>query len=144
MGGRFGHEIPLGDLTLVPRRDNQILAAGAAIRPGCSHVSHKTEPRVVDSAWATTRRDFDHGRAIAVEIQEEGEIDRIRVARQEERFGVKQLIEDDRLVGDLTSEFEHPLPHRLERGRWDAVEENLDGPHKGEVVVEQLCGLGSR
>ena len=86
-------------LALVAGWDDQILAALALVRAGCAHVHDETEERVVDRAGSAARRNLDNGRPVGLQIEEAHAIHGIRVAGEQQRIGVEQLIVDDELVG---------------------------------------------
>ena len=64
-GGRLDHEVALGHLAGVARRQHEILAALALVGAGYAEVTDIAHPGVVEHA-EHARRHFDHGRPIGL------------------------------------------------------------------------------
>ena len=139
-------EAAVGQRPVIPRADQQVLAALAAIRARKADIRHPAEPHVVDRpenrARRRHRRDVEHHRTVR-EIDEGPEVDRVRVRRQKERRRVHQLGEDENLVV-LDADAEKAPANRVERRSREAVQVRLDAPDVIQVVVEELGRLRCR
>ena len=128
--GKFNGE------SLVVRRQDEVLATLAAVGTGRAHVHHKAEEGVVDRAGSAARRNLDDGGAIPLEIENGRCIDRVGVASEEQWIRVHQIFCDPNLVGIGHPGVHMPHAHRLDRTRGHPIQEDLDRPEVGEVVVD--------
>ena len=139
---RLEHEVPVGNLALMVRRQEQVLAALTAIRPGVAHVGDVALPQIVDEAQRV-RRALDHRRTVALEVEERRPVGRLRVRRQHDRCRRAARIgagDDVRACPNRSQ----PVAHRQHRRPRHAVQERVDPPHQVERVVAHLDGRRER
>ena len=130
----------LGQRPVVAGRNDQILAAEAAVGTWASDVDDPGEPHVVDRADRVGRL-LDHHRPVG-EVDGRQVVDRVGVGGQEQRARVHQLGEDDDAVrpGDLLE----ALVKRVGRGAAEAVVVDVERAGEVERVIDRMRGLGAR
>ena len=134
------HEVPLGgQVALVAGRDEQIVAALAAIRPGETDVGYPAEIAVVDRP-EHARRHLQHHRSLA-EVHARETVYGRRVRSEKERASVHQFLgETERLVLPDAYVFQS-IAGGANRCRGDAGKESVDAAGEVEMVVDPLHRL---
>ena len=133
VGARRYDVIAGRDFALVARRQEQVLAALAAVGTGEADVGDPEEAGVVDRP-EDAGRDL-HDRRPVLDVDLGDAVDGRGVGRQQEGPRIEELL------GDAHAEGAHPgLLHALEegvdRGRRAAGQEGLDSPREVELVVD--------
>mmetsp|Transcript_20930 Transcript_20930/g.46040 ORF Transcript_20930/g.46040 Transcript_20930/m.46040 type:complete len:361 (-) Transcript_20930:149-1231(-) len=103
VAGTLGHMISTRHLTLVPRRQHQILSTGASVRPRFSHVRHVAEVGVVDHARPSAGWNINDRGPIPLEIQHSTHIDSIRVRSEPQGSAIYQTSKDTCLVTSIAA-----------------------------------------
>ncbi|MNR10634.1 hypothetical protein D3C85_1268960 [compost metagenome] len=137
VGRRLDDEIAFWHLAAVTRREEQVLAALAPIRPSVTEIADVTEPEVVDHPQGV-RRALHHDRTV-VQVEPGHGVHALAIRCEEQRACIHQGFE-----------YAHGAvvqPHAVQTAAdghhgctGDVVEEGLDATHEVEVVVQ--CGNG--
>jgi len=114
--GGLRDEVILGNVTLVIRWKNQIFAPLALVGARRTHIDYKAKVGIVHCSRADSRWNLNHRRAVLLEIENNAQVDRTRIACQEQWIAVHKLIEYQGLVGVFQAEAFHPESDPLQRG----------------------------
>ena len=139
VGGRLEHEVAVGHVAGVTRRQNEILAALAPVRAGDAEVTDIAHPCIVQHAEHAGWH-FHHGRPVGLQVEMTDGVHRGGVSGQVQRVRVEQLLGHGNLVGLAQTNRRIAGNDAVDGQRADVVEEHFDGPHAVEVVVDRVDG----
>ena len=134
------HVVAVRYVTVVVRRQDQVLAALALVRTSGAHVAHVAEVHVVEDAQHVGRR-LDDGRAVRLEVQEPPRVERGVVPGEDERLGVAHLLGDEDLVALREPLITMTLPQGIHRSCRGHVDEGFDRPAPVDEVDQRLPGV---
>src|SRR5208337_981211 len=123
-------KIALGYVSLVPGRQEQILATLSLVRARIAQVGDIAEPEVVHDAKAV-RRAFEHDGTLR-QIDPRHGVDGVRIRRQEQRLRVHQRIENSERAVHSASFAEAPAQGH-ERTTLKRVEEHVNSALEVEI-----------
>jgi hypothetical protein len=146
VGARPKDEVTLGHVAVVSRRQEEVLAALAAVEAGIAEVRHVTHEAVVDDAQ-DLRRHLDDGGARLLQVDAGARVHALGVVGQADvlRPAFTRLGVHDHATGlaDAVVARVH-VQHGLHRHRGNEVEIGLRGALHIELVVQLLDCLRRR
>ena len=74
------------EITVIIRRQDQVFSTLALVRTGYAHIRDKPEIGIIDGRRSLSFRHLDHDRTVPFQIQDRGAVNRIGIARQEQRI----------------------------------------------------------
>src|SRR5271157_4678079 len=128
-------EAAVGQVAGVTGRQEQVFSALATVRAWQAEVDDPAKPHVVEGAERQRRR-LDHHRPLA-EVDETDEIGSVGIGREEKRFRIHQLREDDDRVV-LNARVNKALARSYQGGAPKSVQKRLGGMHEVEIVIDLL------
>ena len=141
VGRRLDDEVTLGHLARVTRRQEQILAALALVRPERADI-HEPALQRIHRRPEHFRRRFHDGRAVRLQIEKAHAIHRLGVRREHQRLGVHERFPDDDLVGPLGAEVADAAPRFDDRDRRHLREIDLDRAVELELIEQRVGRRG--
>lgn len=132
-GRRPRDEVSVGDVAVVTRRQEEVLAPVSLVASGDAHVGDVALPQVVDEAQRVLRH-LDHGGSVLVERQVGHPVRRLRVRREHQRRRTAARGGEADGAG-VDAEAGEAAPHGHHRGAGHTVEEHLDPAQQVQRVV---------
>jgi hypothetical protein len=128
----FEREVSVGDLPIVARRQEQILAALPTVWTGIAKVGHVVEECVVDKTECVRRTLDDHGPVPKIKPCQG--VDTLGIGRQKQRFRVHKVFEDAYGPIDQAHAL-HALAHGIQGGYWQGIEKCSNASLEVQIVI---------
>jgi hypothetical protein len=142
-GRRLDHEVPIGHLTDVARRQEQVLAALALVGTERADVNEEALQEAHRVAEHPRRRLQDR-RSITAEVEESQPVDRLGVRGQQQRLGVHHRLPDQDLLGRRRAKVPEPATCLDHRHRRDLGQVDLDRPVEHQLIQQRVSRLTGR